>query len=441
MLSEKLIDACEKDQVKRIRQLVEKGTDVNTTYKFHAPLITAMYKGQLQSVRALIEAGADVNQRVDVGPQSDTPLSLAGGINKPEYLDLLLKSGADVNQRDMYKPTPLMDLMQYDGRHECVDLLINAGANVNEALIYAAELGKTDNVKKLLSAGAEIDHLDQYGITALTRTVQRCGWAPSESLQHAECARFLTEAGADVNACGTSGITAMYYVVDTGDETLLRALIKAGIDPHFVSKKLYDGETVLMKAVIKGNNVFVNLLLEAGANVNDVSSSGSTALMLAATNCHHECVKPLIKAEVDVDEVDIEGNTVLIYAASRHSVISVRLLLHAGAKVNIFNKMNQNALKHHIMKCGTVNRETIRLLVAAGETLDGATSAVPNTQNQLINSADYLEQQNTLKLVCREAIRKHLLVLDPHEHLFHRVPKIGLPAVITSFMLFDLSLD
>ena len=269
-LAEKLMDACEKGQVRRIRQLVEKGADVNTTCKFHTPLITTMYNRQLQSVRALIEVGADVNQRVDFEPRRDTPLSLAGGINKPEYLDLLLQAGADVN---------------------------------------------------------------------------------------------------------------------------------------------------------------------------DVSSSGSTALMLAAANCHHECVKPLIKAGADVNEVDNEGNTALIYAASRHSVISVRLLLHAGAKVNIFNKMNQNALKHHIMKCGTVNRETIRIRVAAGETLDCATCAVLNTQNQLINLADYLEQQNTLRLVCREAIRKHLLVLDPHEHLFHRVPKIGLPAVITRFMLFNMSLD
>ena len=103
-----------------------------------------------------------MNKRCDVGPCSDTPLSLAGGINKPVYLDLLLKSGADVNKRDIYKRTPLMDLMHYDGRYECMDLLIKAGADLNEPLIYAAELGETDNVKKLLSAGADIDHLDQY---------------------------------------------------------------------------------------------------------------------------------------------------------------------------------------------------------------------------------------------------------------------------------------
>ena len=451
-LSEELVDASRKGQVKRIRQLVKKGADVNTTCKCHTPLMTAMYNGQFQSVKALIEAGADVNKRVDVGPRSDTPLSLAGGINKPEYLDLLLKSGADVNKRDIHKRTPLMDLIHYGGRSECKDLLIRAGADVNEPLIYAAELGETDNVKKLLNAGADINHLDQHGITALTRAVQRGACARSQFLHYTACARLLIEAGADVNATGTEGITAMYYVVDTDDEALLRALIKAGKDPHFVSKKLYGGDSVLMKAAVQGNNAFVDLLIEAGADVNDVNRSGSTALMLAALNNHHECVNALIKAGAYVNRIDNEGNTALINASSTNSVTPVRLLLHAGTKINIFNKLNQNALKHHIMDCQSVNRETVRLLVAAGETLDGTSRAVRkfrhplinwgvNTRNQRINLEDYLEQESTLKSACREIIRKHLLKINPHEHLFHRIPKIGLPAVITRFMLFDLSLD
>ena len=88
-----------------------------------------------------------------------------------------------------------------------------------------------------------------------------------------------------------------------------------------------------------------------------------------------------------------------------------------------------------------MNRETIRLLVAAGEALEEAASIVTNTRNQLINVGDYLEQDHTLKGACRETIRKHLLELNPHEHLFYRVPAIGLPAVVTRFMLFGLSLD
>ena len=434
-LSEKLIVASQKGQVKRIRELVEKGADVNTTVGIgHTPLITAMCSVQLQSVRALIKAGADVNRRVDVGPRSDTPLTTAAGINNPTFLDLLLKSGAYVKGRTIYNRTALMDLMRYDGRYECMDLLINAGADMNEALVYAAELGKIDNVKHLLKAGAKIDYLDQYGRTALTRAVY--------PFKFTECARFLIEAGADVNACGTEGITAMAYVVETGDEALLRALIDAGINQCSVSKKLDKGDTVLMKAARKGNSTFVDLLIDAGADVNDVNSSGSTALMLAATFGHCACIITLMKAGADVNKVDNEGNTALIKATTFGYITTpVPLLLQAGAKINIFNQQNQNALQHHIMMSGCVNGGAVRLLVTAGETLEGGTSTVTNTGNQLINLGDYLEQEDTLKGRCREAIRKHLLELDPREHLFYRIPKIRLPAVITSFLLFGISLD
>ena len=419
-LSQELIEASRNGQVRRIRKLVEKGADVNTTSgNGHTPLIAAMYCKQHKSVRALIKAGADVNQRCDVGPRSNTPLSTAAGINDSKCLDLLLKSGADVNVPDIYQRTALMDLMNYNERYECMDLLINAGADVNEALIYAAELGKLENVVKLLEAGADIDHLDTHGLTPLTRLVQRLALATCERSELLKCALFLIEAGADVNACGTTGVTAIADVVDTGDEGLLRAFINVGIDPSFISKKLNNGDTAMMKAAIKGYNKFIEILIDAGADVNSVNNSCSTALMFAAENSQEACVNALIKAGADVNIIDNECSTALIKSTSRYNNTKpVRLLLQAGAKINIFNKSNQNALKHHVMECQSVNRETIRLLVTAGETLEGATSIVTNTRNQLINVGDYLQQEHTLKGACREAIRKHLLELNPHEHLF-----------------------
>ena len=46
-----------------------------------------------------------------------------------------------------------------------------------------------------------------------------------------------------------------------------------------------------------------------------------------------------------------------------------------------------------------------------------------------------------LKHLCREAIRKHLLLLDPHEHLFGRVPQLGLPKLLREYLLFRMSLS
>ena len=87
-------------------------------------------------------------------------------------------------------------------------------------------------------------------------------------------------------------------------------------------------------------------------------------------------------------------------------------------------------------------------LYAAGETVDGPT--VPTEyrfcRNRAViqtNIPEYfteLKENLDLKHLCREAIRKHLIYLDPHEHLFGRIPQLGLPSLVTEF-LYDCSLD
>ena len=43
--------------------------------------------------------------------------------------------------------------------------------------------------------------------------------------------------------------------------------------------------------------------------------------------------------------------------------------------------------------------------------------------------------------MCREVIREHLLDLDPYTHLFYRVTRLGLPASLVSYLVFDQTLD
>ena len=47
----------------------------------------------------------------------------------------------------------------------------------------------------------------------------------------------------------------------------------------------------------------------------------------------------------------------------------------------------------------------------------------------------------SLKHLCRKAIRKHLLELDPHSHLFGRVPKLGLPTLLNEYLLYDVTFE
>ena len=46
-----------------------------------------------------------------------------------------------------------------------------------------------------------------------------------------------------------------------------------------------------------------------------------------------------------------------------------------------------------------------------------------------------------LKDVSRGTIRKHLLHLNSHENLFQRVPRIGLPKILSQYIVYDLCID
>ena len=86
------------------------------------------------------------------------------------------------------------------------------------------------------------------------------------------------------------------------------------------------------------------------------------------------------------------------------------------------------------------------LLIAAGESYAGARI---NITEQDLNlsirvTPEYLlgtEVEMSLKNLCRENIRTHLLNLDPHLNLFGRIPKLDLMFGLAFYLLYDVSID
>ena len=68
----------------------------------------------------------------------------------------------------------------------------------------------------------------------------------------------------------------------------------------------------------------------------------------------------------------------------------------------------------------------------------GATSMHPSKIPDYVKQED---EESHLKHLCRVRIRTHLLELDPHENLFIRVPELGLPKSLVSYLLYDVTVD
>ena len=207
-----------------------------------------------------------------------------------------------------------------------------------------------------------------------------------------------------VNLADVNGNTALHYSVSHGNFDVVSILLdskvangnilnKAGYtctmlvslavissDTHrSVVKKLFStadlnvrasqhGQTALMLAVSHGRLDMVDLLLEAGADVNIRDEDGSTALMCAAEHGHMEIVKLLMRhPDININATDNDGLTALSVAMEAgHRDIGV--ILYANMS------FSRGASPHSSMRMKKgVSRESI---VA---TPTGVASPVPPT--------------------------------------------------------------
>lgn len=340
-----IFEAVRRGKLKDVKNLINKGADVNSKEENASLLSWAVIKNDIEMVKLLIENGADVNI------QNHPPINIAISFGSIEIVKLLIEKGANVNAKDNWNKTPLM-LAAEEGHLEIVKILLNAGADVNEtdaegssALIKAAnyDFFSTD----------EDEEMKKEDIIA-------------EDKNRAEIAKVLIAAGADVNVVDEYQHTALYYAVRNGNEDMVKALLDVGAD----IKK--DGEIALVTACNTGNPDIADMLVKAGVkdtlhaaaargdldsvksfiengvnvNIKNESFPKNTPLHYAAAFGRTEVVKYLIEKGANINIINEKGNTPLLNACGTNAdnLENVRLLLKAGAKVNIKNKTKETPL-------------------------------------------------------------------------------------------------
>jgi hypothetical protein len=122
--------------------------------------------------------------------------------------------------------------------------------------------------------------------------------------------------------------------------------------------------TDIFDAAVNGNTEFVISYIKSGGDANAVKSDGVTPLMLAAYFGRTDVMKLLIDAGADVNLKDnISSETALMMASSRGRVEAVRLLIGARANVNARNRDGRTALMY---ANGKGYSDIAKLLISAG---------------------------------------------------------------------------
>jgi ankyrin repeat protein len=142
----------------------------------------------------------------------------------------------------------------------------------------------------------------------------------------------LLTKGANPNAPGPDGTTAIMWAASNGDVELVRALIKAGAN---VTLKNQFGTSALTEAAIIGSAPVIDALLTAGADPNTRNPEGETPLMAVARTGNVDAARRLLEARADVNATESwGGQSALMWAAAQSQAEMVKLLASRGADVN-----------------------------------------------------------------------------------------------------------
>jgi uncharacterized protein len=198
-----------------VRRLLQAGANPNATLLLgETPLMVAARSGNADVVQQLVTRGANVNARAARG---QTALMWAVAQKHPAVVRVLLAGGADVHTR-----SESWSQMEAVSPHGVPEYNREIPYGKNTALMFAARVGDLESARLLVTAGANVNDEDAWGISVVTLAAHS-GFV--------DLVEFLLDKGADPNR-SAAGFAPLHEAIMRRDEPLVRTLLAHGADPH-----------------------------------------------------------------------------------------------------------------------------------------------------------------------------------------------------------------
>ena len=249
----RLMWACEKGRLPRVRELIAWTSDVNAVDALGwAPLHFACWNGRLGVARELLARGAKIEAK---DKNANTALHNASLQGHAAVVRLLLDAGAQIEAKGGSDATPLYG---------------------------ASQEGHLEAVRLLLERGAVVDARSRRGFSSLMVASDK---------DHAAVVRKLLAYGADVNARNNDDRTALHVAsCNCRAETMRELLKRHDVD---VNAQDGDGSTPLIAACLQGHLMAATILIAAGANLALLNNAGHSALFYAERRVWIDARSPL----------------------------------------------------------------------------------------------------------------------------------------------------
>jgi uncharacterized protein len=301
--------AAMKGDVPLAEMLLYAGANVKATTRLggYTPLMLAAKAGDAAMIGALAKAGADVKSATTTGV---TPLMLAAASGNAEAVTILLDKGADANAKERsMQQTPLM-FAAAANRVEAMQALLERGANVKEATKVVDLFAFSRELEE------EFRRFRQQGGPGPQQQPGQGGQAPAEEQRPSEPAPRSAEP-APRSAEPAAASAARPAAAPQGGQrqgAQPRKPQVPGVDRQYLYNELVGhtgGLAPIHFAARQGHIESVKTLLDAGADINQLSGDQSSPLLIAVINGHFDVAQLLIDRGADVTLASENGVTPL----------------------------------------------------------------------------------------------------------------------------------
>lgn len=370
----------------RVRPLEEVLSSLkNKQLLLNDKLVRAIERDSLDDAKEAVESGADVDD-----PTGDwilrTPLIMSIFYSRGSISRYLLEQGASVNKTDKQGRTPLMYAgMIMNGDVELVEELLRRGANINKvsrtgssALLLACQNSSTKIATLLIDRGADVNYIGANKKTPLIECCLHGDWGNT---------LLLIDKGADLNHQNDMRKTALSYAILWGDVSRVDYFLKKGAVPLLQDlvdvmandqmpifftlvkyfTKVRENPSLLITAVKTGNTLYIDSLLQKGADIN-YQNKGEISLGVVVSASGHVCkykggdkyliAEYLLERGADPDLSDHTESTPLERAIQQGDLRMVKLMLTKGFSKICKKKAGETAKEWYLKnKSSCLNRE------------------------------------------------------------------------------------
>ena len=400
-----------RDDADAVTLLTERGADATVrTREGISPLFMASLYGNPAIIEILLDAGADPNE---VGPNTETPLMLAARNGNPDAIGVLFDAGADPNVVETIRGTTALMWAIEQQHPDAVRALLDGGADISAqsagAGVPRRYMANRVNIDRVQSAQALLREAVEEGLSQEEYQARRVELGAAGSEPNNPGGAF----GFDLDTVVTFVLDQLKPGGDVGDvlEDLRNQVEQFGVDFDSLQEAIRarvagedvadaggdatrprgqrgpgggfggfgqrrggrqrsadadadaeedgpqaglvggggGGLTPLIYAAREGCLDCARLLIERGADVNQVSYYGWTPLLTATNNRWYELGSYLIGQGGDVNMANVGGMTPLYLATDNRNIEGgdypvpsadaddleyMRLLLDSGADPN-----------------------------------------------------------------------------------------------------------